>query len=69
MIDHGNGIFTGYMHLSKFEVREGDRVKAGQLIGESGATGRARGAHLHLNLWIRGTPVDPLSLLSLPVRQ
>lgn len=69
MIDHGNGIFTGYMHQSKFHVREGQKVKAGQLIGKSGATGRARGAHLHLNLWIRGTPVEPLSLLSLPLRQ
>lgn len=68
MIDHGNGIFTGYMHQSKFHVREGQKVKAGQLIGKSGATGRARGAHLHLNLWIRGTPVEPLSLLSLPLR-
>ncbi|MCR9142139.1 MAG: M23 family metallopeptidase [bacterium] len=69
MIDHGNGIFTGYMHQSKFHVREGQKVKAGQLIGKSGATGRARGAHLHLNLWIRGTPVEPLSLLSLPLRK
>ncbi|MEQ9365311.1 MAG: peptidoglycan DD-metalloendopeptidase family protein [Leptospirales bacterium] len=69
MIDHGNGIFTGYMHQSKFHVREGQKVKAGQLIGKSGATGRARGAHLHLNLWIRGTPVEPLSLLSLPLRR
>ncbi len=69
VIDHGQGVFTGYMHLSKFNIREGATVQAGQLLGKAGATGATRGAHLHLNLWIRGVPVEPLSLLSLPIRR
>ena len=68
VIDHGNQIFTGYMHQTKLHVREGQVVRAGQLIGTSGNTGASRGPHLHLSLWIRGVPVQPLSLLSLPIR-
>lgn len=68
VIDHGNQIFTGYMHQSKFHVSEGQFVKAGQTIGESGNTGASTGPHLHIALWIRGVPVQPLSLLSLPIR-
>ena len=68
VIDHGNQIFSGYMHQSRMLVREGQMVSAGQLIGKSGSTGRVRGPHLHLSLWIRGVPVEPLSLLALPIR-
>jgi len=67
-IDHGNGIFTLYMHQSKLLVREGERVSAGQLIGRAGATGAAIGSHLHMSLFIDGIPVDPMGLLSLPIR-
>ncbi len=68
VIDHGQGIFTGYMHQSRMLVKEGDRVSAGQLIGEVGATGRVTGPHLHAGLYIRDVPVHPLSLLALPIR-
>lgn len=68
LIDHGNGIKSGYMHLSKRKAKEGEIVEAGQLIAEAGATGMVTAAHLHLSIWVNGYPVDPLSLLSLPVR-
>lgn len=67
-IDHGNQIFTMYMHQSKINVREGQFVRAGELIGLAGATGAATGSHLHLSLYIGGVPLDPMGLLSLPIR-
>ena len=68
VIDHGHGVFTGYMHQSRMLVKEGQLVNAGQKIGEVGATGRVTGPHLHAGLYIRDVPVHPLSLLALPVR-
>lgn len=68
VIDHGNKIFTGYMHLNQIQVYEGMYVQAGQQIGTSGATGNVTGAHLHMSLWVRGAALDALSLLSLPIR-
>lgn len=68
IIDHGNGVISGYMHQSELVVKEGERVKAGQLIGRSGDTGMVTGPHLHIFLLIHGVKVDPLSLLVLPVR-
>ncbi|MCB1171062.1 MAG: M23 family metallopeptidase [Leptospiraceae bacterium] len=68
LLDHGNGIKTGYMHLSKLIVKNGQTVEAGQLIAEAGATGMVTAAHLHVSLWVNGYPIDPLSLLCLPVR-
>ncbi|MCB1138705.1 MAG: M23 family metallopeptidase [Leptospiraceae bacterium] len=68
LLDHGNGIKTGYMHLSKLVLKDGQSVKAGQLIAEAGATGMVTAAHLHVSLWVNGYPIDPLSLLCLPVR-
>ena len=68
VIDHGNGIFTRYMHQSEFLVELGSVVKAGDLIGKSGATGMVTGPHLHVGLRIDGEYVDPESLLYLPVR-
>ena len=49
VIDHGLGFMTLYMHLSKFEVKEGDKVEKGQTIALSGGTGRVTGPHLHLS--------------------
>jgi murein DD-endopeptidase MepM/ murein hydrolase activator NlpD len=68
IIDHGLGLMTLYMHLSKFKVREGAMVKRGQLIALSGGTGRATGPHLHLGLRWQGAYLDPakLFLLDLP---
>jgi murein DD-endopeptidase MepM/ murein hydrolase activator NlpD len=56
------------LHLSEFNVKEGDTVKSGQLIGLSGATGRVTGPHLHVAVRWQGAPLDPAQLmhLSLP---
>ena len=63
VIDHGLGIYTTYMHLSNFTVEEGDVVEPGQLIGIIGTTGRSTGPHLHFEVDIHGTPVNPLTWL------
>lgn len=62
-IDHGLGLFSVYMHMSKIEVQEGDRITRGQIIGQIGSTGRATGPHLHLSLMVQGTGADALPLL------
>lgn len=66
-VDHGNQVFTYYMHMDSMAVSVGDTVKAGDLIGRVGSTGTSTGPHLHVALSIRGVHVHPLSLLSLPV--
>ena len=68
LIDHGNRIFSGYMHQTKIYVEEGDEVDAGEEIGTVGFTGRATGPHLHVFFKINGVYVDPLSMISLPIR-
>ena len=65
VIDHGQGLLTLYLHLSKFLVKEGDDVKKGQEIGLSGGTGRATGPHLHLAVRWQGVYVNPQALLKL----
>jgi murein DD-endopeptidase MepM/ murein hydrolase activator NlpD len=60
VIDHGLGLQTIYAHLSRMEVREGDRVQRGDLIGNSGVTGLAAGDHLHFEVTISGVPVNPI---------
>lgn len=65
IIDHGLGVFTLYLHLSKFRVKRGDVVEKGTIIGEIGATGRVTGPHLHWGVKIQGNRVDPFSLLYL----
>lgn len=64
VINHGWGIYTGYLHQSEILVRAGDTVTAGQLIGKVGGTGRATGPHLHWEVWVSGVQVDPLDWLS-----
>ena len=64
-IDHGQGFVTLYMHLSKIEVSEGDKVRKGQEIGLSGATGRVTGPHLHMAVRWDGAYVDPAKLFQL----
>ncbi len=59
-LDHGWGVFTGYGHLSQVFVSEGERVAAGQNIAMVGSTGRVTGPHLHWEVLVGGTPVDPL---------
>ena len=63
MIDHGWGVYTGYMHQSEIMVEVGDRVKSGDLIGLVGGTGRVEGPHLHWEVWVGGVQVDPLDWL------
>ncbi|MEH2314760.1 MAG: M23 family metallopeptidase [Nostoc sp.] len=58
-IDHGQGVISIFMHLSRINVKEGDFVKAGQLIGAVGSTGAATGPHLHWGLYVNGQSVDP----------
>jgi murein DD-endopeptidase MepM/ murein hydrolase activator NlpD len=65
VIDHGQGLLTLYLHLSKFLVKEGDDVSKGQRIGLSGGTGRATGPHLHLAVRWQGVYLDPQVLLKL----
>ncbi|MFN3308505.1 MAG: peptidoglycan DD-metalloendopeptidase family protein [Anaerolineales bacterium] len=64
MIDHGWGVYTGYYHQKEIYVQVGDRVKAGQLIGLVGSTGRSQGPHLHFEVWVNGVQVDPLDWLT-----
>ncbi len=58
-IDHGNGIITRYGHLSGFTVAEGQSVRRGQVIGYVGLSGRSTGPHLHYEVRINDTPVNP----------
>jgi murein DD-endopeptidase MepM/ murein hydrolase activator NlpD len=65
VLDHGQGLLTLYMHLSKIEVKEGERITSGEKIGLSGGTGRATGPHLHVAVRWQGIYVNPETLLSL----
>jgi murein DD-endopeptidase MepM/ murein hydrolase activator NlpD len=65
MIDHGAGVFSQLAHLSRIDVREGESVRPGQVVGQVGATGRVTGAHLHWAVRVAGARVDALSLLAL----
>ena len=58
-IDHGYGLTSHYLHLSKVFAVEGRKVQQGDVIGEVGATGFATGAHLHWGTSVHATPVDP----------
>jgi murein DD-endopeptidase MepM/ murein hydrolase activator NlpD len=60
VVDHGFGLMTLYAHLSSLAVSEGDRVKRGQSLGRSGATGLAAGDHLHFSFLLQGLPVRPV---------
>ena len=60
IIDHGMGLSSAFLHSSELLVREGERVRQGQVIGRIGATGRATGPHLHWGLTWRGARLDPL---------
>lgn len=63
-LDHGNGIVTYYAHCSELLVPEGTVVAKGDLIAKVGNTGRSTGPHLHFEVRVNGTPVDPSGYLS-----
>jgi murein DD-endopeptidase MepM/ murein hydrolase activator NlpD len=64
-IDHGQGLETMYLHMSKLEVEPGARVNRGDVIGYAGATGRANGPHLHWVIYVNGVPVNPAQWVKL----
>jgi hypothetical protein len=68
VIDHGLGLFTLSMHLSRIDVEEGQRVAAGERLGLSGATGRVSGPHLHWAVRWQGAYLDPAKMLRLNLR-
>jgi len=59
ILDHGLGVYSCYFHLSDFAVREEERVSKGQVIGYMGSTGLSTGTHLHWEIRVGGTAVDP----------
>lgn len=61
-LSHGGGLQSGYSHLSRFAVSNGQRVRRGQIIGYAGSTGLSTGPHLHYELFRGGRNIDPLSV-------
>lgn len=68
-IDHGNGVLTLYGHLSAYNVRIGEQVVKGQVIGYVGHSGRTTGSHLHYEVQVRGTAVNPHKYLRTTMAQ
>jgi murein DD-endopeptidase MepM/ murein hydrolase activator NlpD len=64
ILDHGLGIYSLYAHLSRIDVKSGEVVKNGQLLGLVGATGRVTAPHLHWGMRVQGARVDPFSLVN-----
>jgi len=60
-LDHGQGLISMYFHLSKIEVKPGDRVKRGEILALSGASGRVSGPHLHYGLYLDRARIDPVA--------
>lgn len=65
ILDHGLGIYSVYMHLSEFNVKTGDAVSKGSIVGYVGSTGRSTGPHLHFGMKIGAMSINPLSLIQL----
>lgn len=69
IIDHGQGMLTMSCHLSKIRVREGQRVRAGERVGDVGSTGRSTGPHLHLSVSLNRVMVDPMLFIITPKKK
>jgi len=65
ILDHGLGIYSLYAHLSRIDVKRGDPVNNGQVVGLAGATGRVTGPHLHWGMRVQGARVDPFTLVTI----
>ncbi len=65
VLDHGQGIYTMFFHLSKVLVKPGQKVKKGEVFALVGSTGRATGPHLHWGARVQGARIDPLQLIHL----
>src|SRR5262245_53164323 len=65
ILDHGLGIYSLYAHLSRIDVKRGDVMTNGQIVGLAGATGRVTGPHLHWGMRVQGARVDPFTLVGL----
>jgi len=65
IIDHGQGIYTCYYHMSDFSVKKNALIKKGEVIGLSGKSGRVTGPHLHFSVRVGGVQVDPLQFVKL----
>ncbi len=65
-IDHENGVESFFAHLSAIHVKKGAKITRGQLIGSMGATGRTTGTHLHYEIRVGGTPVNPMNYIINP---
>jgi murein DD-endopeptidase MepM/ murein hydrolase activator NlpD len=63
VVRHPNGLETLYAHLSKLNVKEGDKIEAGDVVGLGGNTGRSTGSHLHFEARYKGEPIDPNVLI------
>ncbi len=59
-VNHGEGVYSGFYHLSEIDVTNGQAVKTGDLLGKVGTTGFSTGNHLHWSLWVNGVYVDPI---------
>jgi murein DD-endopeptidase MepM/ murein hydrolase activator NlpD len=63
VIDHGNGIVTRYGHMDSFEVKPGQRVRRGDVIGHVGNTGRSTAPHVHYEVWVRDQAQNPIHFI------
>lgn len=63
-IDHGNGIYSKYFHLSEIDVKPHQKIKMGEIVGKSGGTGRVEAPHFHWEVSWKGYPTDPLVFLN-----
>jgi len=63
VIDHGNGVKTRYAHLSQINVKVGQKINRWDILGRVGESGRATGPHLHYEVLVDGTAVDPLQYI------